>query len=58
MREPVSSLDVSVQASIVMPRRKSGAQHDDPDSTDLSTVRLSNHVVVMYLGRIVEGRAR
>jgi peptide/nickel transport system ATP-binding protein len=56
--EPVSSLDVSVQASIVMLLSEIQEQHNMSMiliSHDLSTVRfLSNYVVVMYLGRIVE----
>lgn len=56
--EPVSSLDVSVQASIIMLLAELQALNRTAMiliSHDLSTVRfLSHFVVVMYMGQIVE----
>ena len=56
--EPVSALDVSVQAAVIDLLLDIQARHDTTllfISHDLSLVRyLADHIVVMYLGRIME----
>ena len=56
--EPVSALDVSVQAAVIDLLLDIQTQHDTTllfISHDLSLVRyLADHIVVMYLGRIME----
>ncbi len=56
--EPVSALDVSVQAAVIDLLLDIQARHDTTllfISHDLSLVRyLADHIIVMYLGRIME----
>ena len=56
--EPVSALDVSVQAAVIDLLLDIQAKHDTTllfISHDLSLVRyLADHIIVMYLGRIME----